>query len=95
MQDFDGDFTVMLEVLREIHRGHAAASKLALDAVAVGQGSGETIWRLGQGRRLSDETPLSIPGKPWQLAEDRTAPVRFLGRFRAKGIAKDAKGQRE
>jgi hypothetical protein len=40
-EDLDRDFAVMLEVLGQIHRGHAAGPQLLLDAVAVGEGGGE------------------------------------------------------
>ena len=36
-QHLDGDLAVVLQVLGEVHRGHAALAQLALDAVAVGQ----------------------------------------------------------
>jgi hypothetical protein len=35
-QDLDRDLAVVLEVLRQIHRGHAALPELALDLVAAG-----------------------------------------------------------
>ena len=44
-QDLDGDLAVVLEVLRQVHRGHAALAQLPLDAVAVGEGGGERIGR--------------------------------------------------
>ena len=37
------DLALVLDVLGEIHRGHAAATELPLQAVAVGEGRGETI----------------------------------------------------
>ena len=40
-QDLDGDLAVVLEVLGQVHRGHAALAQLALDAVAVGERGGE------------------------------------------------------
>jgi hypothetical protein len=36
------------EVAGEIDGGHAAASELTLDAVAIGQGGREEVGRLGQ-----------------------------------------------
>ena len=39
-QHLDGDLAVVLEVVREIDRGHAALPQLALDPVAVGEGVG-------------------------------------------------------
>ena len=37
LEDLDGDLAVVLEVLGEVDRGHAARAELALDAVAVGK----------------------------------------------------------
>ena len=34
-----GDLAIMLEVVREIDRGHPARPELTLDAVAVGEGA--------------------------------------------------------
>ncbi|HEY3934377.1 MAG TPA: hypothetical protein VGL65_07125 [Gemmatimonadales bacterium] len=42
-QDLDRDIAVMLEVVREIDRRHAASPKLAFDGVAVGQGCLERV----------------------------------------------------
>ncbi len=41
MQHLDRDLAMMLEIVREEHGGHAAGAELALDAVAVGERSGE------------------------------------------------------
>ncbi len=43
LQHLDRDLAVVLEVLGQVHRGHAAGPELALDAVAVGEGGGEPI----------------------------------------------------
>jgi hypothetical protein len=43
VQHLDGDVAVVLEVLGEVHRGHAARAELALEAVAVGEGGGEAV----------------------------------------------------
>jgi hypothetical protein len=40
-KDLDRDLTVMLEILREIHRGHPAGTEFAIDPIAVGQGGGQ------------------------------------------------------
>ena len=37
MQDLDRDLTVVLQVLRQVDRRHAAAANLTLDGVAVGK----------------------------------------------------------
>ena len=44
-QDLDRDLAVVLQILGEVHRGHAARAELPLDAVAVGEGGGETSFR--------------------------------------------------
>jgi hypothetical protein len=36
VQHLDGDIALVLEVVREVHGGHAASAEFALDAVAVG-----------------------------------------------------------
>jgi len=41
-QHLERDGPVMLQVVREIDRGHAAPTQLTLDAVATGQSGGET-----------------------------------------------------
>ena len=38
MKDLDGDFAVMLEIVREIHRRHSARAEFAIDAIPVGEG---------------------------------------------------------
>ena len=43
LEDLERDLAVVLEVLGEVHRGHAALAELTLDAVAVGQG-GDEAW---------------------------------------------------
>ncbi len=40
-QHLDGDLAVVLDVLGQVHGGHAALAELALEAVAVGQGLGQ------------------------------------------------------
>jgi hypothetical protein len=46
-QHLERHLAVVLQVLGEVHGGHAALAQLALDAVAVRQGPGETISGLG------------------------------------------------
>ena len=43
LQDLEGDLAVVLEVLGEVDRRHAALAELALDAVAIGEGGREAI----------------------------------------------------
>jgi hypothetical protein len=42
-EDFDRDVPVVLEILREVDRGHPAGAELALEAVSVGQRGCETV----------------------------------------------------
>ena len=42
-EDLDGDLAVVLEVLGEVDRGHAALAQLALEAVAVGEGGTQGV----------------------------------------------------
>ena len=35
MQHFDGDVAIMLEIMREVHGGHAAGAELGVDTIAV------------------------------------------------------------
>ena len=42
MQHLDGDVAIVLEIVREVDRRHAARAELALDAVAVGECRCET-----------------------------------------------------
>ena len=65
MQHLERHRPVMLEVVREVDRGHPAAPELALERVAVGQGGLEAFQGLGQGdlsdwdlSRLKPRTPL-------------------------------------
>ena len=43
-----GDLAIVLEVVREIDRGHAARAKLAVDAVAIGEGALKSGLEVGQ-----------------------------------------------
>ena len=47
MQHLDGDLAAVLEVFGEIDGGHAPLSQLALEAIPVGQGRGETGGGIG------------------------------------------------
>jgi len=42
LEDLEGHLPVVAQVLRQVHRGHAALAELALDAVAAGKGRGKT-----------------------------------------------------
>jgi hypothetical protein len=47
-QELDGDLAVVPKVVGEVHGGHSARTELALDAVAVSQGTGEPVEGLGR-----------------------------------------------
>jgi hypothetical protein len=52
-EDLYGYLAIMLEVVREIDRSHPACAKLAVEAVAIGQGvlkSGLEIGQVGRQR---------------------------------------------
>ena len=51
MQHLERDGAVVSEVPGEVDRGHAAAPKLALEAVAVGQGGLERVASFAQMER--------------------------------------------
>ena len=48
--DLDRDLPLVLEVLGEVHRGHAARAEFAFDAVAVSQCRGESVEEIDHGR---------------------------------------------
>ena len=63
VQHLDGDLAVVLEVLREIDRRHAARAELALDRVAIGKGCGEV--------RNLRQSPVAAP---WLQGEGSFPP---------------------
>jgi hypothetical protein len=46
-QNFQGDGAVVLEIVRQVDRSHAARAELTLDTVAVGEGGGEALGGIG------------------------------------------------
>src|SRR6185437_8147476 len=42
-QHFDRDLALVLEIVREVHRSHAALAELVLDPVAAAEGCGESV----------------------------------------------------
>jgi hypothetical protein len=48
-EHLDGHFAVVLEVVGEIYRGHAAVPKLAFEHVAIAECGSEGVRRVGQG----------------------------------------------
>ena len=53
LQHLERDLAIVLQILGQVHGGHAALPELALDAVAVGQGRGETIGRRSHRFRMA------------------------------------------
>ena len=45
VQDLDRDLAGVLDVLGEVDGGHAALAQLALEAIAVGEGSAQAVFR--------------------------------------------------
>lgn len=51
MQHLDGDITIVLEIVGEIHGGHPAGAELAVEAIAAAKGGVQAVgvwnsWRL-------------------------------------------------
>ena len=67
-QDLHRHLAVVLQVLGEVDRGHAALAELALDAVAVGEG------RLQSGHRLGHRWALR--GSGWKMEGNAPAGQR-------------------
>jgi hypothetical protein len=44
-EDLDGHLAIMLQVLGQVDRGHAAAADLVLDGVSVSEGLSEALER--------------------------------------------------
>src|SRR6185437_13839523 len=57
MQHLDRDVAIVLEIVSEIHRRHAAGAKLALDPIPLGQRGGEQL------RRHCHRLTFSAPGR--------------------------------
>ena len=54
IEDFDGDRALVLEVLCEVHRGHATGTKLPHNPIAIGEGGGEGLQGgVGHARSLN------------------------------------------
>ena len=60
VQHLDGHITIVLEIVREVHGGHATGAEFAVDAVAVGQRSGEALRRQTHAEPLG---PAALKGK--------------------------------
>ena len=56
-ENFDGDFAIVLEVVREIDGRHAAGAELALDAIAVGERGARRCGVGGQRRIHGNRRP--------------------------------------
>jgi hypothetical protein len=51
VEHLEGDFAFVLEIVREVNRGHAAAPKLTLETVTIGEGVpklAECVWQVGR-----------------------------------------------
>ena len=62
-EHFERDKALVLDIVGEIHRRHAASAELALDEVALGQGVAQTGWDLGQWRVQADLGAVRLPCK--------------------------------
>ncbi len=63
-EHLERDRTVVFEILREIHRGHAAAAELALDGVAPGDSRRQTIeGRVSRCHRTSSPVRRASPAR--------------------------------
>jgi hypothetical protein len=51
VEDFESYWSLMPEVAREVDRGHAAPTELALEHIAVTQGI-DKLWRWGRHRTV-------------------------------------------
>jgi hypothetical protein len=49
VENLDGDLAIVLQVVGEVDRRHAAAAELALDAIAVGQSGLQAFKNVGHG----------------------------------------------
>ena len=79
LQHLDRDLAVVLQVLGEVHRGHAAGAELALDAVAVGE-SDRQAGKVGHGGQTWGWcfAPTSVRTSPPRTLSCRTTPTRHL-----------------
>ena len=62
-QHLDRDVAMMLEVVGEIHGGHAAGAELAFNAIAVSE-------RVAQSREVSHVSRRAFPGRHVDLSRD-------------------------
>ena len=73
IEDLDRDLPVVLQVLGQVDRGHAAAADLAFDAVAISKGRPEaSLTFMANGSRVLDHfgaTNLWYPGFSWRGRE--------------------------
>ena len=64
VEHFDRDVSIVLEVVREIHGGHAAGAELARDAVAIRESEAELLdgVRHESGLMFHEAERLRLPG---------------------------------
>jgi hypothetical protein len=83
VQHLEGDGTPVPEVLGEIDRRHGAVTKLAFDAIAVGECVPEAFQQIDQTTAPAVGIPIAIvghagsPGHP--VADQRTRFISFAG----------------
>jgi hypothetical protein len=58
LEDFDRDFAIMFDIVREIDGGHTARAELSLEGVAIGECSIQLLDRRRDLERAHCATPL-------------------------------------
>ena len=91
LENFDRDVAVVLEILREVDRRHAAGAELALDAVSVGQRGCETV---DHGRRASSRQSGfgERSGRSLRLSDEARANCRRGGPPRGSAVVRGGSG---
>lgn len=90
-EDLEGYRSVVAEVVREVHCGHAALAQLTVETVAVLQGRGEKLRRIGHerlwdGRGLRAAGPSCCPSAaPDTAVRNGLHPRQATGRFPLAG----------
>jgi hypothetical protein len=81
-QDLDGDLAAVLQVFGQIHRGHAAAPDLFLDAVTIRDGGSQLFRNSGH---LGSLWVPSLEGNP-AITESQADLVVRLSRPPSAGV---------
>src|SRR5204863_4399815 len=84
-QNLERDRSIVLEIVREIHRRHAAGAELTLDTITIGECGGESVNRSVHlafavrrpmsGRQLRTTTSGCTPGRSTRLAKRKRSPA--------------------